>query len=168
MNKLKDFRKQKDVLFEKDPHSPLSVEQKQDFQGLNYFPENQALRFEIKIESFAEQKQIQMQTSTGEIKEYTRYGKFQFDEAGLPAELTVYTSQDGSTFVPFKDKTSANETYGAGRYLELEHQGDNLFEVDFNLAYNPWCAYSPDYSCPFPPEENRLSVPIHAGEKNFN
>ena len=168
MNQLKEFRKQKDVFFEKDPHSPLSMEQKQDFQGLRYYPENPALIFETKLKSFDEQKQIQMQTSTGEIKEYTRSGKFQFDVDSLPAELTVYTSQDGSAFVPFKDKTTANETYGAGRYLELEHRGEDLFEVDFNQAYNPWCAYSPDYSCPFPPEENRLSVPILAGEKNFN
>ena len=167
MNNLKDFRKQKDLYFGNDPHSPLSAEQKLDFQGLNYFPDNPELRFETKLDSFAEQQQIQMQTSTGEIKEYTRYGKFRFELDGLPAELTVYTSQDGSAFVPFKDKTSANETYGAGRYLELEHRGEDLFEVNFNLAYNPWCAYSPDYSCPFPPDENRLSVPILAGEKNF-
>jgi uncharacterized protein (DUF1684 family) len=68
---------------------------------------------------------------------------------------------------PFADATSGTETYGAGRYLELEHHGGSRFHVDFNLIYNPWCAYSPDYSCPLPPKKNRLLVPIHAGEKDF-
>jgi hypothetical protein len=69
--------------------------------------------------------------------------------------------------VPFADATSGTETYGAGRYLELEHHHGDLYHVDFNLAYNPWCAYSPNYSCPIPPKENRLQVPIRAGEKDF-
>ncbi|MEE9599831.1 MAG: DUF1684 domain-containing protein [Anaerolineales bacterium] len=165
---LTDFRKQKDSFFEADHHSPLSMEQKQNFQGLSYFQENPALRFDLEVEPFDEHNQVQMQTSTGEIKDYLKYGRFRFEVEGITTELTVYTSDDGEAFVPFKDKTSGKETYGAGRYLELEHQNGNHFQVDFNLAYNPWCAYSPDYSCPIPPEENRLSVSIHAGERNFD
>jgi len=164
---LRDFRKQKDKFFEKDHHSPLSVKQKKTFQGLRYYQENPALRFDTKVEPFDEHKHVQMQTSTGEIQEYLKYGLFRFEVDGIPAEMTVYTSEDGETFVPFADTTSGKETYGAGRYLELEHHGGNQFQVDFNLAYNPWCAYSPEYTCPIPPEENRLSVPIRAGEKNF-
>jgi uncharacterized protein (DUF1684 family) len=70
-------------------------------------------------------------------------------------------------FVPFADATSGTETYGAGRYLELEYHGGSRFHVDFNQAYNPWCVYSPEYNCPIPPKENRLQVPIRAGEKDF-
>jgi len=161
---LTDFRNQKDSFFEVDHHSPLSMEQKHNFQGLSYFQENPGLRFDLEVEPFDEHNQVQMQTSTGEIKDYLKYGKFRFEVEGIAAELTVYTSDDGEAL----DKTSGKETYGAGRYLELEHQGGDHFQVDFNLAYNPWCAYSPDYSCPIPPEENRLSVSIHAGERNFD
>ena len=99
---------------------------------------------------------------------YVKYGMFRFKVDGEAAELTVYVSEDGGAFVPFADATSGSETYGAGRYLELEYHGGSRFHVDFNLAYNPWCVYSPDYSCPIPPKENRLQVPIRAGEKSFH
>ena len=69
--------------------------------------------------------------------------------------------------MPFVDATSGTETYGAGRYLELEALEDGTFLADFNLAYNPYCAYSEDYSCPIPPAENRISVPVRAGEKQY-
>ncbi len=164
---LTEFRKQKDDFFEKDHHSPLSVDQKKDFQGLNYYNENLALRIEVEVEPFDDKKHVQMQTSTGDQQEYLKYGKFRFEVEGESAELTVYTSGNGEAFLPFTDATSGKETYGAGRYLELEQHGENKFQVDFNLAYNPWCAYSPAYSCPIPPAENRLSVPIRAGEKVF-
>ena len=168
MENLLEYRKQKDWFFENDQHSPLAAEQKESFQGLDYFPEDTQLRFETEIEPFKEQVHVEMQTSTGDLQEYTKYGRFQFDVDGESAELTIYTSADGGAFVPFVDGTSGKETYGAGRYLELEHLAGNKYRVDFNLAYNPWCAYSPFFSCPIPPQENRLSVPIRAGEKNFS
>ena len=154
--------------FKSDPHSPLSKEQKRAFKGLKYYPENLALRLDAKVEPFPEHVHVQMQTSTGGMQDYIKYGTFRFQVDGQPAELTVYVSEDGSAFVPFADATSGTETYGAGRYLELEHHGGNRFHVDFNQAYNPWCAYSPEFSCPIPPRENRLQVPIRAGEKNFH
>ena len=167
MTDLDEFRKMKDMFLKTDPHSPLSLEQKASFEGLDYYPENATLRFKAEVETFEGHQHVQMQTSTGDIEDYLKYGKFQFEVDGAPAELTVYQSEDGGAFVPFVDATSGKETYGAGRYLEIEPFGDNKFQVDFNLAYNPWCAYSLDYSCPLPPQENRLSVPIRAGEKNF-
>jgi uncharacterized protein (DUF1684 family) len=167
MSALKQFRKRKDRFFKSDPDSPLSAEQKRAFSGLEYYAENPALRFDVEVEPFAEQVHVQMQTSTGDVQDYVRYGTFRFKAEDQPAVLTVYTSEEGGAFVPFADATSGSETYGAGRYLELEPLGGNRFHVDFNLAYNPWCAYSPDYSCPIPPRENRIQVPIHAGEKDF-
>ncbi len=166
MTPLEKFRKDKDQFFRSDPDSPLSRDQRRTFKGLSYYPENAALRFDAVVDVFPEQDKVHMQTSTGDVQEYTRYGKLRFQVDEEPAELTVYMGDDGGAFVPFTDATSGTETYGAGRYLELEHHG-NHFHVDFNLAYNPWCAYSPDYSCPIPPRENRLKVPIRAGEKDF-
>jgi len=168
MTELEDTRKQKDEFFKSDSHSPLSTEQKRAYEGLSYYPENRALRFDAKVKPFAEHEHVQMQTSTGGMQNYLKYGTFEFQVDGQPAMLTVYVSEDGDAFVPFVDATSGPETYGAGRYLELEHHGDNRFHVDFNMAYNPWCAYSPEFSCPIPPRENRIPVPIRAGEKNFH
>ena len=167
MTKLEKYRRQKDKFFKSDPDSPLSKAQKQAFKGLKYYPENPALRFDAQVEPFAEHMHVHMQTSTGDVQEYVKYGTFQFEVDGQPAVLTVYTAEDGGAFLPFADATSGTETYGAGRYLDLEHHGGDRYHVDFNLAYNPWCAYSPEYSCPIPPKDNRLQVPIRAGEKDF-
>ena len=164
---LSEFREIKDQFFERDPQSPLDPAQQRTFIGLQYYPENPALRFDATVKRFAGRQVVQVQTSTGEVRDYVKYGMFDFDVDGRRAELTVYSSGNGEAFVPFTDATSGNETYGAGRYLELENRGGDRFFVDFNLAYNPWCAYSPRYSCPIPPPENRLQVPIRAGEKDF-
>jgi len=168
MTELEETRKYKDEFFKSDPHSPLSKEQKRVFEGLEYYPENPTLSFDAKVKPFAEHMHVQMQTSTGGMQNYLKYGTFEFQVDDQPAVLTVYLSEDGEAFVPFVDATSGPETYGAGRYLELESLGSNRVHVDFNLAYNPWCAYSPQFSCPIPPKENRISVPIRAGEKNFH
>ena len=164
---LFEHREIKDQFFERDPQSPLDPAQQRTFIGLQYYPENLALRFDAKVKRFAGREVVPMQTSTGEVREYLKYGKFDFEVDGRSAVLTVYSSGNGEAFLPFTDATSGNETYGAGRYLELINRGGDRFSVDFNLAYNPWCAYSPRYSCPIPPLENRLQVPIRAGEKDF-
>jgi uncharacterized protein (DUF1684 family) len=167
MSALAEIRKSKDHFFRSDPHSPLSAAQRRAFKGLRYYPENPLLRFEAKLERSAKHEHVQMQTSTGDVSDYHKIGTFRFAVDGQPAALTVYGSHDGDAFVPFADATSGSETYGAGRYLDLEWLGADRFEVDFNLAYNPWCVYSPHYSCPIPPGENRLQVPIRAGEMDF-
>jgi uncharacterized protein (DUF1684 family) len=168
MDDLNTFRDEKNRFFKTDPHSPLSNDQKADFKGLHYFPNNPELRFLLEIDPFENQEIVQMQTSTGDLNEYLKYGLIRFNVEGEKVELTVYTSDHGEAFVPFKDQTSGKDTYGAGRYLELEKHEGNQYLVDFNLAYNPWCAYSPDYSCPIPPRENHLQVPIKAGEMNYH
>jgi uncharacterized protein (DUF1684 family) len=167
MTQLDMFRAQKDEFFASHPESPLTPEQKQGFQGLNYFPENPDLRLEVAVEELAEQDEIQMQTTTGGVQDYIRYGKFKFQVDGQEAELTIYASQHGF-FLPFADSLAGTETYGAGRYLEPEHLGNGTFLVDFNLAYNPYCAYNEAWTCPITPFENRLKVPIRAGEKTFD
>jgi uncharacterized protein len=167
MNKLEQFHHEKDQFFRTDSHSPLTPEQKRSFQGLNYFPENPELDLELPVEEFPEKQEIQMQTSTGDIQAYQRFGRVHFSVDGQPAELTIYKS-DGGYFLPFADALANHETYGAGRYLEPEPLGDGKFAIDFNYAYNPYCAYNEFWSCPITPAENRLKVPIRAGEKNFH
>ena len=166
MSELDDFRKNKDEYFVSNPNSPLTEEQQGHFEGLRYFPENPELVLEIEVKPFEGQEMIQLPTSTGDIKTYTRYGRFTFDVEGQAAELTLFANA-GSFFLPFVDSQAGTETYGAGRYLDPHQLPDGKFLIDFNHAYNPYCAYNENWNCPLPPAENKLSVPIKAGEKNF-
>jgi len=167
MSELDEFRAEKDDFFSHHPQSPLTPEQKRGFKGLNYFPENDALRLEVEVELLNDQKPMLMQTSTGGVQEYTRYGKFKFEVDGQEVELTIYQADHGF-FLPFVDSLAGRETYPAGRYLDPEALPGNHFFVDFNIAYNPTCAYNEMWSCPITPAENRLKVPIKAGEKLFH
>ena len=113
-----------------------------------------------------------METSTGGIQYFNKLGYLQFEqpETKETAKINIYQSVDNPDhfFVPFRDKTSDEGiTYGAGRYLDLHQLDENRFLLDFNLAYNPFCAYSDMFTCPLPPFENWLEIPINAGEKSF-
>jgi uncharacterized protein (DUF1684 family) len=167
MSQLQEFRASKDDFFANHPQSPLTPKQKQEFHGLNYFDENPDLELEVKLEKFPEQEQIGIQTSTGQTQTYTRYGKFKFNVNGQEAELTLFAGDNGF-FLPFVDSLAGKETYPAGRYLEPEPLPGDRFMVDFNMAYNPYCAYNEMWSCPLTPPENRLKVPVRAGEKMFH
>ncbi|MGD2058942.1 MAG: DUF1684 domain-containing protein [Anaerolineales bacterium] len=167
MDELSHFREQKDDFFRTSPQSPLTSEQKQDFKGLRYFPENEELRFELNVDEFEDPEQIQIQTNTGEIQTYTRYGKVEFEVEGQRGTLTVFENENG-LFLPFVDSLAGDETYGAGRYLDPHELPGGRLLLDFNLAYNPYCAYNENWSCPLTPPENRLKVPIRAGEKVFH
>ncbi|HKI52730.1 MAG TPA: DUF1684 domain-containing protein [Anaerolineales bacterium] len=166
MSNLDNFRKEKDEFFGEHPQSPLEPEQKNNFSGLNYFPENEALRLEVKAELLNDPQPMQMQTTTGGTQVYIRYGRIKFDVDDQETELTIYKSEHGY-FLPFVDSLAGEETYPAGRYLDPEELPGNRFLVDFNIAYNPYCAYNEMWSCPITPAENRLKVPIRAGEKIF-
>ena len=168
MTALERFRESKDQFFKGDPHSPLLPDQKEDFEGLNYYPENPDLRFNLEIARFDEQNEIEMTTSTGDVAAYKRWGQITFPVEGEEVKLTVYAAVGGGGFfLPFMDGTNGSETYDGGRYLEIDPRPDGSFDVDFNLAYNPYCAYNEYWSCPIPPKENRLKVRIEAGEKAF-
>jgi hypothetical protein len=167
MSELEEFRASKDDFFAHHPQSPLTPGQKRDFHGLDYFDENKDLQMEVQVDKFPEQEQVVIQTSTGQTQTYTRYGKFKFNVNGQTAELTLYSGEHGF-FLPFADSLAGEETYPAGRYLEPEPVSDDRFLVDFNMAYNPYCAYNEMWSCPLTPPENRLKVPIRAGEKMFH
>jgi len=166
MSELSHFRNEKDEFFRSHPQSPLTHEQRHNFDGLKYFDENPDLSLVVEVEEFSEKETIQMPTSTGDIQVYQRYGRFKFEVNGEEAELTIYSGEHGY-FLPFADSQAGKETYGAGRYLEPEPMGGRKFQVDFNVAYNPYCAYNDMYSCPIPPRENRIKVAVKVGEKVY-
>jgi uncharacterized protein (DUF1684 family) len=166
MQNLEEFRREKDHFFANNTNSPLSGEQKARFEGLEYFPENPDLEFELKLEGFDDKHEITMQTSTGDVQVYQRYGRVRFEVEGQDAALTIYNNEHGY-FLPFVDSQAGVDTYPAGRYLEPVPLVGGKIGINFNLAYNPFCAYNDMWSCPFPPAENRLEVPIRAGEKIF-
>jgi len=171
VTELEDFRRGKDAFFRIDPRSPLTPAQRTSFAGLSYFPESEALRIRAPVDREVDRdERIEMQTTTGGVQVYTRAGVVRFEVAGEPGQVTLFASDESpDLFVPFRDATSSKETYGAGRYLDVEPPGpDGIVELDFNLAYNPYCAYNPEYSCPIPPGENWLAVPIRAGERDFH
>ncbi|HSR48966.1 MAG TPA: DUF1684 domain-containing protein [Anaerolineales bacterium] len=166
MADLEILRREKDYFFRTDPHSPLTPEQRAHFTGLRYFPEKPDLRLTVKVDRFENPERVAIQTSTGDVQEYERYGRFKVSSGGEHATLTIYRNEYGF-FLPFADSLAGKETYGAGRYLEPEEQPDGAFLIDFNLAYNPYCAYNENWSCPLTPAENRLKIPIRAGERIF-
>jgi uncharacterized protein len=166
MDSLAEMRRQKDEIFANSPHSPLTPEQQKEFKSLAYFPEAPELRFELPVERFEDGQMIQIETSTGDMRVYQKFGRIRFQVEGQPAELTIYADEHGF-FLPFVDSLAGSETYPAGRYLEPEPLPDGHLLVDFNLAYNPYCAYNERWSCPLTPFENRLRIPIRAGEKLF-
>lgn len=169
MSDLDDFRARKDEYFGQSPNSPLTEEQQATFRGLRYYPERPDLEFTLEPELLAEPETIEMQTSTGHLALYTRWAEIRFHLDGREQRLTVYRDPTmGDLFLPFQDANAGGDTYGAGRYLEVQMVDEGRLLVDFNYAYNPYCAYNERWSCPIPPPENHLDVAIEAGEMSFD
>ena len=161
---LQAYRQEKDQYFKDSPHSPLTPEQQDAFSGLRYYDPNPALDLVVTVEPIEGDDEITIETTTGDLRRYRRYGRFTFAVDGQVAALTIYESPHGY-FLPFVDANAGVETYPAGRYLEPEPVDEQTFRVDFNQAYNPFCAYGAGWSCPLTPAENRLDMAIRAGEK---
>ena len=167
---LSEHRAVKDAFYKTSTQSPLLPDQKKTFTGLKYFDENPALRFTVRLQRYPAPQRVQMATSTGHTATFIKYGSAQFIVDGTPQVLHLYQG-DGQDdlFLPFLDATTGGETYGAGRYLDVVERLDGTVNLDFNLAYNPYCAYDSErWSCPLPPQENRLTIRIEAGEKIFH
>ena len=168
--RLAGYRHRRDHFFAEHPHSPLSESQRAEFPGLDYFPQSADLALNLALDESGTDvgQEVDIPTSDGKRKSFSRAGRLQFDVDGVPVELTVFKdSERGSLFIPFRDASAGGETYEGGRYLEPQVRPDGTLDVDFNFAYNPFCAYGEGWSCPIPPEENRLAVHIAAGEKAF-
>lgn len=169
-SRIEHFRKHKDEYFADGDNSPLDEEDIKSFSALDYFDENPALEFHLELDrdALGTNERIKMDTSDGLIVEFARAGRISFVVGDHELQLTVLKNLDrGRFFLPFMDATSGKESYPGGRYLDPQTDRDGKLIVDFNYAYNPYCAYGEGWSCPFPPEENRLTIPIEAGEKQY-
>lgn len=167
--KIAAIRAAKDESFKSDPDSPIPADKKATLLPLAYFPIDENYAVPATLEPSAERTRIQVPTSIGKTRDIERVGTLRFTLKGQQLRLTAFLEVEdpraNRLFVPFSDLTSGAETYPAGRYMELDPTPTGIYLVDFNIAYHPYCYYSPEYDCPFPPKENRLEVPVRAGEK---
>jgi uncharacterized protein len=161
--------------FAEDERAPLKTSH--DLEGLRYFAIDEKYFCECDFVKSVNVKAFDLPTYSGITRPYIEYGKLSCKIASNKINLTVYKNltyiqnplYKNHLFLPFKDITSGQETYGGGRYIDLKTDDivDNKVKVDFNKCYNPWCAYSDSFNCPIPPKENHLSIAISAGEKNY-
>lgn len=167
--KIAAIRAAKDESFKNDADSPVPADKKASLLPLAYFPIDEIYAVPATLEPAAERTRMQVPTSAGKMRNIERIGTLKFSIRGQPLRLTAFLDlESGDTnrlFVPFSDLTSGAETYPAGRYMELDPTPTGIYLVDFNIAYHPYCYYSPEFDCPYPPKENRLEVPIRAGER---
>jgi uncharacterized protein (DUF1684 family) len=168
--KIRKKRQETDTFFKTDEKSPISKEERADFKGLKHYNVASDYYIVARMEKIKNGKKVSMQTSKHEEKFYIPYAKAYFELKNTKCELTIYKSakQDDYLFLPFTDLSTGKESYGAGRYIEVEELSNKQVLIDFNLAYNPYCAYSDKYNCPYPPAENDLSIKIEAGEKVYH
>ena len=172
-DELRARRAEKDDFFAEHPQSPIPPGERASFDGLDYYPPDPDYRVEATAHRHDEPDPVELETSAGPPVRYLRVATLAFDLPGAPdrelAALRQERDDDRTLFVPFADATAGEATYDGGRYLELvpdREPGDGeAIVVDFNLAYTPFCAFSETFSCPYPPEENRLDVAIEAGER---
>ncbi|WP_436902721.1 DUF1684 domain-containing protein [Halovenus halobia] len=167
---LRANRAEKDEFFADHPQSPIPPEKREEFDGLAYFDPDPEYRVEATVTVISEPEEVEMETSDGRQITYRRPFRFEFEIDGETYELSGYRRDaDDPIFVPFRDKTTGQQSYKDGRYMELEHEEEltdgTSIDIDFNLAYSPFCAYSETFSCPLPPEENWLDTTISAGER---
>lgn len=171
--RLESERQKKNEFLGRHYQSPIPPKDREDFEGLDYFPLDSGYRFELELHEHDEKKTIKVEDTKGGTQKYIQWGEFRFLLDGEKRTLQAYKADpdEEQLWVPFKDETCGEESYGAGRYLDLgpEDQSDGgKWILDFNQAYNPFCAFSEDYVCPFIPTENWLEVPVEAGEKDYD
>ena len=161
-------RAAKDAAFAK-ADDPIPTSKHSDLLPLAYFPIDPEDDVPAPLKASDDPTIVEMPTSTGAQRKMRRVGTLEFSLKGQPLKLTAFVEVGAPNldrlFVPFNDLTSLTETYPGGRYIDLERTRTGIYEIDFNRAYTPYCYYNPTYECPYPPPENRLKVPIRAGEK---
>jgi uncharacterized protein (DUF1684 family) len=171
---IRRYRADKDAYFRTGQGSPVPAEGRLAFPGIPYYPVDESFVADgIVLEPYrgSDPVRFEIPTTDGRLRPAVRAGEFRFELMGSQQRLTAYRIADahGETddglFVPFLDATTGTETYGAGRYLDLEQDDDGTWTLDFNLAYHPSCVYDPRFSCPLTPSENRLGVRVTAGER---
>lgn len=170
---IEEEREEKDRFMRTSPESPFA-KSPEEYKGLNYYPPNIRYRIIADLQPIKEKKAVVLTTNDGKEQRYMEYAYATFNLDGVTNKLLILEIADmgpsrGKLFLAFGDETSAVETYGAGRYLDVtKTPGSSTMTLDFNLAYNPYCAYDDSYTCPLPPRENILTIPIKAGEKIYD
>jgi uncharacterized protein len=173
INEIKKHRDELENFMRTSPESPFA-EDRSKFTGLKFFPADLKYRITAALVPITEKKSVLLATNDGKEQRYREYAYAEFDFGGFRNKLLLLEvidqgSSSGKLFLAFGDGTSAETTYGAGRYLDIaKAPGANTITLDFNKAYNPYCAYSDKFSCPLPPAENLLTIPIPAGEKAYH
>jgi uncharacterized protein (DUF1684 family) len=172
--KIQKERTEKNEWFKTSPESPFNYKNKVEFHDLKYFDVDPAFVFESKLYEYPQKDSVVIYGTKGEARPTIRYGYVKFNKDGKEYKLNVYKSQarNGQFYfsIWFTDLTTNKESYGVGRYIDFEKNDDPnfIYTIDFNLAYNPYCAYSPAYSCAIPSKEDHLDLAVTAGEKKFH
>lgn len=169
------YRDSLNTAFKNPETSPLKPNDFDSFTELDFFPIDLNYHIKARFVRSTDPKPFKIPTTTSEFKTYEKYGELHFSLHGKKQVLDVYQSLElreteqyrDYLFLPFKDMTNGNETYGGGRYLEMWIPKNDTFIVDFNQAYNPYCVYNTKYSCPLVPKSNWMDVPVYAGVKDF-
>ena len=174
INSIEKFRQEKNEEMKNDPSSPFNQDNNAHFKPLKYFDVNPDFVFKSKLYRYGTNDTVIIFGTKGEKRKIIRFGYVLINYKNKQYKLNVYkgTSTNGSVYytIWFTDKTTGNETYGVGRYLDFDLNPDTsyVYTIDFNLAYNPYCAYSAKYSCAIPSKEDHINLAIKAGEKNFH
>jgi uncharacterized protein (DUF1684 family) len=163
------WQAEKDQYMRLSPDSPVPEAQRATFPPLSYFPINEEYRVPAALKPIASTQVLEMSTSTGQRRKMRRVGSLAFTLKGQPLTLTAFVDASENDmrrlFVPFGDLTNGSETYQGGRYLDLDRTASGVYDLDFNRAYHPFCLFNSGYDCPVPPRENRLPLPVRAGER---
>jgi uncharacterized protein (DUF1684 family) len=169
---LLQFRAEKDSFLQSSARSPIKKKDRGAFRHLKYYGINPGFVVEATLHRNQSPPHLRITTTKGERRDAVNFGELEFALRGRRFRLSAFKFTDrrseGDLFVPFTDSTTGHETYGAGRYLDLVENETGMYILDFNKAYNPYCAYNEEYSCPIPPRENRLSTAITVGEKIYH
>lgn len=166
--KVAEERARKDEFFRTGQDSPVKAADREKYLPISYFDIDPAYAAPATLKLVEPRTRLVMPTSTGKQRDMERVGVLEFTLKGQSQKLTAFAEVGAPVsrlFVPFSDLTSGTETYPAGRYMDIDPQASGVYVVDFNTAYHPYCYYNAEYDCPFPPSENRLKVPIRAGER---
>ncbi len=171
-DRIRQHRNEIDAFMRNDPGSPFIRDPDTEYDSLDYYAVDPDYRVEAAIIPVENPEKLILPMSDGSEAEYYTYARASFMLDNLPQEVILLKSEDywneSWLFLPFYDETSAGETYGGGRYLEIDYDHEKTVVIDFNLAYNPYCAYTGIYSCPLPPRENKITVAVRAGEKKYS
>ena len=178
LKEIEEYQHEQNLKFHDDAQSPLTKEDIKTFKKLEFYPTNKKYRVVAKLEKTIDPPIFEMPTTTERKPLYIKYGMLTFTLDGIAHKIPIYQNKDlkrvpqyrDFLFLPFTDKTSGEGSYGGGRYLDIlttDEKKDGTIVIDFNKAYNPYCAYSDRYSCPLTPKENTISVAIPAGVKDY-